>query len=914
MMAKTSILAWAILAACSSVLAAAPPDERALVLGDDQGSYVDVSGTGVQITGKPISVQAWFRTTGKAGHIFETGMENRGAGQSQAGYALYTDFGGKVRFGVNSSFERFSQAQWDDATTRQSYNDGQWHHVTGVFPADGRTRVRIFLDAEEVPEEGLQRAGAPQAPLTRYTQTVPPSRIGARTGGRPGSTNACFAGRLDEFRVWNVALTPEQIADNYRKRVPANTPGLVAQWPFDPGDGLLDDAVGGHRGKLQKAPPPPKAPPPLPLAHDYSKYPGGLTGYTGYDRNQIAHWTLKPAARQRVGTRGLGRPTIAKLADGTLICRVGVYDSPEKPGKTFRSEDRGATWTECAPTAPVPSGEKLPTPAPNASVVRLDETNLIAAMLADGNAPFPGVAPPRGTPAPKGDRSGEHSVLVDSTDGGATWGKPRPLLGYSQTDAHLTKLRDGRLLCTFHNMHVSFGAMAILSDDAGRTWDKEHPVFLARAWGPAGGRPSSVQLDDGTIVTVYCIQAYRGEGRDTVVESVRWQLPARGAGARGLAGVTDRATLTMEPADYGKYPAHLYGYSGVDRLQVAYMTLRPAVRVTIGHRGFYKGALAKLRDGTLVATPCFNRPPRPIQVYRSTDGAASWQFAGAPGHNGKEQGAAVLQDGTLLTLDFYGRAIYRSTDGGLSWEYLFADKRPPGIDRYTGPGIAMMTMARSVIENGDGSLIWIGGTSTYANREAPPARAWRIVSRDRGSTWGEAREVPIRKDAEGMFDEAAMIRLPDGRILAASRVTDSHLHGGKAPARPRPGHGGEDADHMVLVESSDDGLTWTEPRDFLNYSRVHAELVRLADGRLLSCYAAYHLPLGVFAVLSEDDGRTWSVDNPIQLAISTRVYTGWPTSVQLDDGSIVTMYAAGHYVGKKDFTVAESVRWTLPPK
>jgi len=37
-----------------------------------------------------------------------------------------------------------------------------------VFPADGKTRVKIFVDSVEVPEEGLLRAGAPQPPLTRY--------------------------------------------------------------------------------------------------------------------------------------------------------------------------------------------------------------------------------------------------------------------------------------------------------------------------------------------------------------------------------------------------------------------------------------------------------------------------------------------------------------------------------------------------------------------------------------------------------------------------------------------------------------------------------------------------------------------------------------------------------------------------
>jgi len=939
---RTLALLPAMVAACTCVLAAAP-DEHTLILDDDHGSYVDVAGKGVQITGAPISVQAWFKTRGRHAKIFESGAENRSPHQRQAGYALYVDFGGNVRFGVNNGFDRWTQERWDNATTRRPYNDGAWHHVTGVFPADGKNRVRIFIDSVEVPEEGLLRAGAPQPTLTRYLETTPPSRIGV------------LKGQLDELRVWKIALSARQIAENFRQRVPGDTPGLVAQWSFDPGEGRLDDAVGGHRGKRHKVPPPSKPAPPLPLEHDYSKYPGGLTGYTGYERDRIAHWTLKPAARQRLGTRGLHDPAVVKIADGTLVACAGTYDDPKAALRVFRSNDKAVTWTEVKTKRAIPSGRKprmlcpkgarlllrtgggqvyrslsagvdwqevnadawpLPdTSQRDASIVRLDENNLIAAIFADGNAPIPGAAPPRGSPAlpqARGDRTGEHSVLTESADGGTTWTHPRPFLGYSEIDAHLTKLEDGRLLCTYHNVHVPFGIMAIFSDDQGRTWDKEHPVFLARAWGPAGGRPSSVQLDDGTIVTVYSIQAYRGEGRDTVVESIRWELPPNDAHPRTITGVIPPGVtdFKMEPHDYGKYPAALYGYSGVNRQQVAYLTRRPAVRRTIGHRGLYKGALAKLKDGTLIATPAISRgSPWPFEVYRSTDGAASWQFVSSPGLAGKELGAAVLADGTLLNLNFYGKVVYRSTDGGRSWEYILAATKPASVTTGSS-GI----LARNVIQNPDGSLIWIGGQTTYGDRNAPPSHAWRSVSRDGGRTWGEATEIPIRKDPEGMFDEAAMIRLSDGRLLAASRVTDSHLHGGKLPARPRPEHDGEDADHMVLAESSDDGFTWSEPRDFLNYSRVHAELVQLKDGRLLSCYAAYHLPLGIFAILSEDNGRTWSTDNPIQLAISTRVYTGWPTSVQLDDGSIVTVYATGPYLGKKDHTLAESVRWTLPPK
>ena len=912
--------------------APAAPDNATLTLADRQ--YVDVAGTAAQIHDGPLTVQAWFRTTSIRGSIFETGQENRDPHIRQAGYALYLGLGGKVRFGVNRSADRYEPALWDNAQTTTSYNDGNWHHATGVFVADGKTRISIYVDGKLVPESELRRSpnGAAQPPLTSYTPTDPPARIGVYTGAPP-NRHHCLQGELDELRIWNVALTAEQVRANYRRQLPATTPGLVALWSFEPGPDRLADSVGGLRGTMQEVVPPPT----IPLAYDYVRYPGGLTGFTGYNRDQVSKWTIKPAARQRLGKRGLHEPAVAVLANGTLVACAARVEQPDAPLQLFRSRNAGATWERLEAAGQVPSGRRprllrlddetlllrladgttarsedggqtwaaapadWPFPAAplaDASVVKRGRERLLAAATATGALPLPDAPPPRGTPRPEADRSGDHTVLIASADGGATWSTPAPMLGYSESDGHLLRLADGRLLCTYANLHLPFGIMAVLSADDGRTWDRQQPILLARAWGPATGWPASVQLEDGSVVTVYALQAYRNEGLDTVVESVRWQLPPRTGSTRALAGISTRVTLNPEPHDRSKYPAGLYGYSGDDRQLVAYLEQWPAQRTTIGHRGLYKGALARFPDGTLVATPSFHVN---VTVYRSHDRGDSWEFVDAPGLGGKEMGAVVLRDGTLLNL--FGGAIYRSTDRGTSWTIHTVDA-----------GFSF-GLVRNAVENDDGSLIMAVGHGTYYDQTAPPSQAWRLVSRDGGRTWPESREIVSWGQLESMFDEAAMIRLADGRLLAAGRVTDGHQHGGVPPACGHPAPGGsEDADHMMLMESDDDGLTWSKPRDFLDYSRPHAELLQLRDGRILSCYANYTLPFGVFAVISEDNGSTWTTDSPIQIADSLSVWVGWPTSVELDDGSILTMYATTAYAGKTDQTRAETVRWRLPPR
>ena len=166
-----------------------------------------------------------------------------------------------------------------------------------------------------------------------------------------------------------------------------------------------------------------------------------------------------------------------------------------------------------------------------------------------------------------------------------------------------------------------------------------------------------------------------------------------------------------------------------------------------------------------------------------------------------------------------------------------------------------------------------------------------------------------------MFHEASIIPLANGRLLGTGRLKGDYL-----PDQPRPAPGEptpyETSDHMVITESDDGGVNWTTPRQLTNYSEPHGHLLRLNDGRILCTYASYHLPFGIFAMFSNDDGQTWDSDHPILLAMSLDYYTGWPSSVQLPDGSIVTIYAIKAYIESETSlgrdAAAEVIRWNAP--
>ncbi|MBI2193470.1 MAG: exo-alpha-sialidase [Planctomycetes bacterium] len=367
-----------------------------------------------------------------------------------------------------------------------------------------------------------------------------------------------------------------------------------------------------------------------------------------------------------------------------------------------------------------------------------------------------------------------------------------------------------------------------------------------------------------------------------------------------------------DPPDYSRYPAGLAGYTGMNLNEIALWTRRPATRSRIGRRGLYKTGLVQLFDATVLATPSYRGEDRQMHltVFQSRDEGLTWSQVETRGEEllGQEHALVCLQDGSLLL--YNGRAMLRSGDRGVTWETCH---------------VFDAEMVRNVLEDPDGGLTLLMTKGTYyplSHPDAPPCQGWIFRSRDGGRTWKERGRVKMWDSPESMFPEAALIRLRDGRILAAGRVSGDHAVQAEPPPRGRPTPpGDESGDQMLLAESEDGGLTWSPPRPFLGYSEVHAHLLRLQDGRLLCSYASYHLPYGVFAVLSEDDGQTWDRDHPILLAMSLNCYTGWPTSIQLAGGDILTAYAKVAYLegegvslmnrGKND-TVAEAVRWALP--
>jgi Neuraminidase (sialidase) len=198
--------------------------------------------------------------------------------------------------------------------------------------------------------------------------------------------------------------------------------------------------------------------------------PGKLVHEVGQEQWSGAQDTGPDAAHQYASPFG----KMVTLPDGTILMPYGL-DQLEEPNKSacflVRSHDNGRTWTELVTIA---EGHDEP------SLCHLGDGHVIAMLRSKG------------------------LWQCDSHDSGYTWTEPHQVTGDMEFPGDVLQLRDGRLLLTYGRRVPPYGIQGMVSNDEGRTWDTDHRLLLVGDSGTTDcGYPSSVQRDDGAIVTVY---------------------------------------------------------------------------------------------------------------------------------------------------------------------------------------------------------------------------------------------------------------------------------------------------------------------------------------------------------------------------------------------------------------------------
>lgn len=233
-----------------------------------------------------------------------------------------------------------------------------------------------------------------------------------------------------------------------------------------------------------------------------------------------------------------------------------------------------------------------------------------------------------------------------------------------------------------------------------------------------------------------------------------------------------------------------------------------------------------------------------------------------------------------------GHWIRRSTDGARTWEQPV--RVPP-------------TTPHGPIELADGRLLFVGIQTNHGRSER---RGHLLVAEscDKGRNWSVISKINMfprysgdAPDGYAYFCEPHVTEVAPGKLLAMARYEEMpHV-----PERC----------YLWQFTSDDGGHHWTEPRELPILGKP-PHLMTLRDGRCLVTYGYRHEPFGQRACLSVDGGRHWDYDNEIILrddAPSDDL--GYPSSVELPDGTIMTVYYQQEHAGEK--TCLMATHWRI---
>jgi hypothetical protein len=209
--------------------------------------------------------------------------------------------------------------------------------------------------------------------------------------------------------------------------------------------------------------------------------------------------------------------------------------------------------------------------------------------------------------------------------------------------------------------------------------------------------------------------------------------------------------------------------------------------------------------------------------------------------------------------------VTRSEDGGKTW----LESSPIDVS-----DIGWGSPFGKILTLPDGTMLlpmYGGPVRTPGEKVADSDNSYLYRSTDNGKTWKRYATIGPKG-----FNETALVRLASGKILAAMRSVRGELW---------------------LAEGQDDGKTWGEPKK-LAPAQVHpADLLLLPDRRVL-LVAGYRVgPFGVRGLIGDREGTFDWQQRFILVNDATNGDCGYPSSILLKDGRVLTVYYA---VGSKD--------------
>ena len=230
-------------------------------------------------------------------------------------------------------------------------------------------------------------------------------------------------------------------------------------------------------------------------------------------------------------------------------------------------------------------------------------------------------------------------------------------------------------------------------------------------------------------------------------------------------------------------------------------------------------------------------------------------------------GFARMNDDTAAR--WVGSWVRTSDDAGETWN---------------APVKVPVTAPHGPIRLTDGTLFYLGKTFTFdehSNRTRE-GQIRALQSANAGTSWSALGTVPLPEGTiEEQYHEPHVIELANGGLLGLIRL-QNHATAPRLEDRGWAGFG------LALTRSTDGGQTWTEAEP-LGFHGSPPHLLRHSSGALVCVYGYRLAPFGQRAMISTDEGGSWMVDLVIR-DDGPDGDLGYPSSVELEDGSILTVY------------------------
>jgi len=187
----------------------------------------------------PVTISAWIFKRGDSGHrIFQS--DNTSDTKSGFWFWVYLDGTLQAVYGANTGL--YGDSRRSKVSDTLVAND-VWTHVAAVIR--GPEDMDLYINGADAGGE-YEGTGGDMVHVTGANASIGWSIWGP----------AYYDGMIDEVRVWNVALTKEEILAGMHERLAGTEPGLIGYWNFDEGQGQVagDSSGYGNNGILGSTP------------------------------------------------------------------------------------------------------------------------------------------------------------------------------------------------------------------------------------------------------------------------------------------------------------------------------------------------------------------------------------------------------------------------------------------------------------------------------------------------------------------------------------------------------------------------------------------------------------------------------------------------------------------------------------